>query len=377
MQASLLRLFRAARSRYIAFAGFPQTFALALSLALTFAAASSAFAQAGADPELRVLAVERAPFVMVDANGDIGGFSVELWREIAERLDRDWRIERRETFADMLGAVAERQADLAIGNISITSSREEVLDFSQPFLDSGLQILVRSEAAPSTGLLQAIWASPAPAIIGFGLLALIGVSHLLWLAERGRNPSIRSGYLGGVWDAFWWAFITLTTGGGDRPTTVVSRIFAMVWVLTGLLAVSSLTAGITTWLTVQHLSGGVSNYRDLVGMRVGLAEGTTMARFAEENGLPFQRFPDTSDVLAGFENGVIEATILDAPVAQYYALHRGAGEAALAGPVFAADKLGIAFPNGSPLREQVNRALLEIMEEGVLERLRKRYFAEN
>ena len=332
--------------------------------------------EARAEPALRVLAVERAPFVMKGEDGRLTGFAVDLWSEILSRMEREGRIETKDSFSDMLGEVAKGEADLAIGNISITSQREATLDFSQPFLDSGLQILLRDDAMRGSNFLSAVWDSPAPAIAGYGLLALLLVALAMWALERGKNPSIRMGLLGGVWDSFWWAFMALTTGGADRPASAFSRIFAMVWVLVGLLAISSLTASITTFLTVQQLSTGVQSYQDLKGMKVGLATGTTMARFARQRGVAFRVYPDSSDVLTALEAGEIEATFLDAPVAQHYALNRGAGVASLAGPVFARDKLGMAFPNGSALQEPVNRALLQVFESGVYDRLHKRYFGE-
>ena len=351
-------------------------FSLILAGLVLTAPFRAALAQEADGGTLRAFAVERAPFVMKGEEGALTGFSIDLWTAIAERLGAKGQVIEKATFAEMLSDLAKGEADLAIGNISITAQREATLDFSQPFLDSGLQILVRRDAAKSANVADAIWNSPAPLVAAVGVLALLVVSVLMWGLERGRNPSIRNGFLGGVWDSFWWAFIALTTGGGDRPASALSRIFAMVWVLVGLLFVSSLTASITTFLTVQQLSTGVQSYKDLRGMKVGLAEGTTMARFAEARKVAFKSYPDSRDVLRALEAGEIQATFLDAPVAQYYALHDGAEVAALAGPVFAPDKLGIAFPNGSPLREQVNRALLTLIEDGSYNALHKKYFGE-
>ncbi|MEM9724027.1 MAG: transporter substrate-binding domain-containing protein [Pseudomonadota bacterium] len=321
-----------------------------------------------------MLVNEDAPFVMFEDNGEITGFSVDLWREIARRLKLESVIEDEPVFAQMLERVVAREADLAIANISITAEREARLDFSQPYFDSGMQILLRIDGAPAPSFLRAVWESPAPTIAGLGLLALLAVAHVIWAFERRTNASIRETYLGGVWDAFWWAFISLTTGGGERPEAVATRILAMVWVLLGLLIVSSVTAGITTWLTVQQLSGGVSSYRDLTGMRVGLSPGTTHARFAEERGLPYLPYRDTIEILEALQAGDLDATIIDAPVAQYFARNEGAGVVTLAGPVFAPDKYGIAFPDGSPLREPVNQQLLAILEDGTFRRLHRRYF---
>ena len=38
-----------------------------------------------------------------------------------------------------------RKADVGVGAVSITSAREREFDFSQPILNAGLQIMVRSQ----------------------------------------------------------------------------------------------------------------------------------------------------------------------------------------------------------------------------------------
>jgi len=47
---------------------------------------------------------------------------------------------------ELLSAVEDGRADLGIAAISITSERENRLDFSQPIMNAGMQILVRGTA---------------------------------------------------------------------------------------------------------------------------------------------------------------------------------------------------------------------------------------
>ena len=101
-----------------------------------------------------------------------------------------------------------------------------------------------------------------------------------------------------------------------------------------------------------------------------------MERFAQANGIAYRPYDDLTKALAALRAGQIDATIADAPVAQYFALNDGAEFAVLAGPVFAPEKLGIAFPDSSPLREPVNRALLEIFQDGTYAQIKLRYFGE-
>ena len=327
---------------------------------------------------LKVATVHREPFVFL-RNGNISdGFSIELWQEIAERnrYNFDWQLE--EKFPELLRKVEKAEVDLAIANISITSEREKIMDFSQPIYDSGLQILVPKGGGGN--FMKIIWDSGLIMIVGFALLVLLVIAHILWFFERNvkdpRHDYFRDEYLGGVWDSFWWAFIIMTMGGFEKevPHTKLSRALAMFWIITSLFFISTITAKITTSLTVSELTSGISSYRDLFGKKVGIARATTTSKFADGAGLPYVEFDDYLQAVAALEAGSLDATIGGAATAQYYANHQGAGKIVAAGDVFAPDKIGIALPENSALYEDINRTLLEIKEDGTYDKIRKKYF---
>lgn len=331
-----------------------------------------------AQEKLKVATVHREPFVFVQ-NGRISqGFSVDLWEEIARRngYQFDWQLE--EMFPRLLEKVTKSDVDLAIANISITSERERIMDFSQPIYDSGLQILVPKGGG--TNLMKIIWDSGLILIVGFAVLVLLIIAHVLWFFERNvqdpRHDYFRDDYLGGVWDAFWWAFIIMTMGGFEKevPHTKLSRALAMFWIITSLFFISTITAKITTSLTISELTSGVNSYKDLHGKRVGIARATTTSRFADRVGLPYIEFDDYLQAVAALEAGELDATIGGAATAKYYANHKGAGKIIAAGDVFAPDKIGIALPENSPLYEDINRTLLELKEDGTYGRIRSKYF---
>ena len=85
-----------------------------------------------AQPEevgLRVAISPFEPFVMLQPGQEPAGFSVDLWRALADRLEVDYRFVEFSGVADKLAAVREGAVDVAIGGISITREREESLDF--------------------------------------------------------------------------------------------------------------------------------------------------------------------------------------------------------------------------------------------------------
>ncbi len=84
------------------------------------------------------------------------------------------------------------------------------------------------------------------------ILVLVTASVLVLNAEaRSENSNIRTG-----WDAFWWAFVTITTVGyGDRfPVTVVGRIGAMFVMVMGIGIIGALAS-----IMASILVGGVES----------------------------------------------------------------------------------------------------------------------
>ncbi len=339
--------------------------------------ASAQNAGASALPPLIVSTVERPPFTFFEDGKPVRGFSIDLWNEIARSIGREYRYQPADSFKDMLDQVGDRRADMAVANISITAEREQYLDFSLPIYDSGLKVMIRAENGQPS-LLQLFWDSGAVHLIVGATLILLIVAHLMWWLEGGKQPYFRKEWPGGVWDAFWWAFIIVTMGGFEleRPRGRVSRVLAVFWIIVGLFFISTFTAKITTALTVGELSSSISGWQDLGKRKVGVPKGTTMEAFAIKHGLNAVTFDDFQQALQALQKNRVFAILADAPVAEYYASQVSGGEVVTVGATFAPDKIGIALQQNSPLREAVNRALLQIIEDGRYNEIRRRYFGE-
>lgn len=111
--------------------------ALAVSLTLS---AGSAFAQeetlqAVTDPSF-------VPFEMMDQEtGEMVGFDMDILAEVARRAGFDYDL-RTMDFNGIIPALQARNADIALAGITITDEREKIVDFSDPYYDSGLRLLV-------------------------------------------------------------------------------------------------------------------------------------------------------------------------------------------------------------------------------------------
>jgi len=347
---------------------------ISLSLALTVSA------NYAAEPEFTIGTLERPPFMMKDKSGKLSGFSIELWDEISKRLDKKTQFKEFATFSEMTDATQTGKVQASIANISITSKREAVMDYSQPIYDSGLQILIPKNEN-KISYLQIVWDSGIFLFILFAIGVLLIIAHVLWFLERDventRHDYFRDDYLGGIWDAFWWAFIVMTMGGFENevPHKVSSRLLAMFWIMASLFFISTLTAKITTALTVSELKTSISSYKDLKGKRVGISTGPIARNFLAKEGITVTKEYDSlATLLNDLETGKLDAVVQDAPILQYYASHKGAGKVVLAGEVFKPEKYGILFPQNSPLKESVDQVLIGLFEDGTYTTLLRKYF---
>lgn len=111
---------------------------LGASLALTVAAgtASAETLKVVTDPSF-------VPFEMMDQEtGEMIGFDMEIIREVADRAGFEIDLNTMD-FNGIIPALQTGNVDIAIAGITITEEREQIVDFSDPYYDSGLRILVR------------------------------------------------------------------------------------------------------------------------------------------------------------------------------------------------------------------------------------------
>src|SRR4249920_3145138 len=113
--------------------------------AVTCLGANGAVAQNAAEGKvLRVAVKPIAPFV-VKHETELSGFSIDLWNALAQSLKVETTWVEVATVGDQLQAVKSGKADAAIAAITITRERDNIVDFTQPYFDSGLQIIVHAQ----------------------------------------------------------------------------------------------------------------------------------------------------------------------------------------------------------------------------------------
>ncbi|MEX0306118.1 MAG: transporter substrate-binding domain-containing protein [Ruegeria sp.] len=340
-------------------------------ICLTFAV----LAQQSQAQSLTVTTVTRPPFSFVE-DGAQTGFSMDLLAALSESLGWDYSINRVESFSEMLGAVQDGSADLAIANISITAMRETSMDFTQPIFEAGLQIMVPSEAARQPSLLHALLSRELFIAIGLAFAILLGGGMLMWGFERRAQPYFDRKLNEAWFPSFWWALNLVVNGGFEErmPRTPFGRLLGVVLVVSSLFIVSVFTARITSVMTVDAITGSVNSINDLYGKQVGTISDSTAASFLNRREIEFTGYSDLQEMLTAFSNKDLDAVVFDAPILSYYASHEGRRIATMTGGIFLRENYGIAFPTGSPLVEDVNQALLSLREDGTYDEIYRKWF---
>ncbi|XGA80073.1 transporter substrate-binding domain-containing protein [Halomonas sp. CH40] len=84
------------------------------------------------------------PFEMMDTEtGEMIGFDMDMIHEIAERAGFEVNLTTME-FSGIIPAVQTGSQEIAIAGVTITEERAEIVNFSDPYYDSGLRIIVRA-----------------------------------------------------------------------------------------------------------------------------------------------------------------------------------------------------------------------------------------
>jgi polar amino acid transport system substrate-binding protein len=352
-------------------------FRILLLLIAAFACVSSPSAQPTQDVQVvtRVL-----PPMVVERNGALSGFSIELWNELAQRLSLKSKIHVAPDVAALLSDIRSGKAQVGVAAISITAARQTEFEFSHPILNAGLQILVRGgqerESSPLRDVLSLLFSWTSLAWLAIAALLILIPAHIVWYFERHHHHGIipTKAYYPGILYALYWAAGTLATQSDQAPKHWIGRLVAVLWMFTGVVFVALYTAQLAATLTVQQISGSINGPNDLAGKKVATTRGSTAASVLRELNAQVVEVTQIQDAFQALDGKAVDAVVFDSPVLLYYAANEGKGRVTTVGSPFRKEDYGIALPQGSPLRVRVNVELLKMREDGTYGRLYDKWF---
>lgn len=330
--------------------------------------------------KLKIVTKRFEPFVTYE-NRQYLGFSIDLWKELAQEMGIGYEIYGVNSIAKLLDEVKRGEADVGIAGISITAEREQELDFSHPYYLTGLQIMVLANDISLWNTFTAnignIFTSRKLYYgLGIFLLILLIVAHIIWFFERDRNPEFPKNYSQGIWESLWWVAVTVTTVGyGDKtPRGWQGRLFGLFWMFAGYFVFAYFTATVTTTFTLQNLQGRINGPEDLPRVIVATVKQSAAAEYLQQERISSVEYDTLEETYLALQDQEVDAIVYDAPALNYYAIHQGKGKVKVVGPIVQQQYYGIVLASDSAYRQELNVALLEIMENGSYKKIRQDWF---
>uniref|UniRef100_G3PL19 Glutamate receptor n=1 Tax=Gasterosteus aculeatus aculeatus TaxID=481459 RepID=G3PL19_GASAC len=392
-----------------------------------------------ANRSLVITTILEEPYVMLKksdkalvGNDRFEGFCVDLLRELANVLGFTYEIrlvpdgrygsqDEKGQWNGMIRELIEHRADLAVAPLTITYMREKVIDFSKPFMNMGISILYRKPNTTNNGFFSFL--NPmTPDIWVYILLAYLGVSCVLfviarfspyeWYDAHPCNPGsdvVENNFT--LLNSFWFgvgslmqqeacsferdslcsdaAERVLNAGSELMPKALSTRIIGGIWWFFTLIIISSYTANLAAFLTVERMDSPVDSADDIAKQTkidYGLVkDGATMTFFKKSKVSTFEKMwafmsskPSTS-LVKSIEDGIqrvlksdyaliMESTTID------YITKRNCNLTQLGG-LIDSKGYGIGTPIGSPYRDKITIAILSILEDGRLHMLKEKWWS--
>ncbi|KAM9837106.1 glutamate receptor ionotropic, NMDA 2C-like [Aulostomus maculatus] len=296
----------------------------------------------------------------------------------------------------MIGEVVYRRADMAIGSLTINEERSEIIDFSVPFVETGISVMVarsNGTVSPSAFLepySPAVWVMMfvmcltvvAVTVFVFEYFSPVGYNRSLVSAKAPGGPTFTIGK--SVW--LLWGIVFNNSVPIENPKGTTSKIMVLVWAFFAVIFLASYTANLAAFMIQEQYIDTVSGLSDkkfqkpqehYPPFRFGTVPNGSTERNIRSN------YPDmhthmmkynqkgVDEALESLKTGKLDAFIYDAAVLNYMA---GKDEGCKlvtigSGKVFATTGYGIALQKDSRWKRLIDLALLQFLGDGDTQRL--------
>ncbi|KAI3789493.1 hypothetical protein L2E82_02290 [Cichorium intybus] len=286
------------------------------------------------------------------------------------------------SYANLVNSVAENRYDAAVGDVTITTNRTRIVDFTQPYMESGLVIVVSVQA-----LKPKPWAFMKPFTIEMWLVTggfFLFVGCVVWILEHRLNQEFRGPPSQQIITIFWFSFSTMFFSHRENTVSTLGRLVLILWLFVVLIINSSYTASLTSILTVQQLTSRIEGIDSLISSNdpIGVQDGTFAYNYlvrdlniAESRIKPLRGEAEYVNALRlGPKGGGVAAIVDELPYVELFMRYTKC-EFRIVGEEFTKSGWGFAFQRDSPLAVDLSTAILQLSENGDLQRLHDKWLS--
>ncbi|XP_032790934.2 glutamate receptor ionotropic, kainate 2 [Daphnia magna] len=304
----------------------------------------------------------------------------------------------------------EEKADLGIADLSITYEREQAVDFSLPFMNTGISILYKKPQKQPPSLFSflsplsvEVWIYMCAAYVGISLALFIlaRLTPLEWVNPHPCDPNPKEyenqfNFL----NSTWFTIGSLMQQGCDlAPRATSTRMVAGIWWFFTMIMISSYTANLAAFLTIERVESPISSVDDLAKqtkIKYGIVgSGSTLAFFRDAKIATYQRMwqfmeannrsstpqmpgPYVKSNMEGVkrvqDSKGLYAFLMESSTIEFFTERKC--DLTQVGGMIDSKGYGIAMRPGSPYRAAISQAVLKLQETNRLLILKSRWWKE-
>ncbi|XP_019239100.1 PREDICTED: glutamate receptor 3.7-like isoform X2 [Nicotiana attenuata] len=285
-------------------------------------------------------------------------------------------------YDELVTMVADDVFDAAVGDIAIVTNRTRIVDFTQPYVSTGLVIVAPIDNAESSAW---VFLKPfTPEMWGVTALSFLIIAVVIWILEHRVNDDFRGPPKRQIITMFLFSFSTLFKTNQENTVSTLGRMVMVVWLFLLLVITSSYTASLTSILTVQQLSSPITGIESLITSSsfIGYQVGSFAYSYLRDNlnispsRLISLRSPEEfeSALRRGSGNGGVMAIVDELPYVELFLQNRT--DFGIIGRPFTKSGWGFAFKKDSPLATDMSTAILKLAENGKLQEIHEKWFCQ-
>ncbi|KAL8541856.1 hypothetical protein ACS0TY_002922 [Phlomoides rotata] len=278
-------------------------------------------------------------------------------------------------YADLVNLITSNVFDAVVGDIAIVTNRTKIVDFTLPYIDSGLVVV-----APLRKMYSSPWAflrpfTPLMWAITSAFFLIVGV--VIWILEHRINDEFRGPPKKQLITILWFGFSTMFFAHRENTTSALARMVLIIWLFVVLIITSSYTASLTSILTVQQLAPTIRGIDSLISSndRIGFQVGSFAENYlTDELNIAKSRLValgSPEEYADALNRGIVAALVEERPYVDLFLSNNCKFQAV--GREFTKSGWGFAFPRDSPLAMDMSTAILTLSENGKLEKIRQKW----
>ncbi|KAI4322549.1 hypothetical protein L6164_022231 [Bauhinia variegata] len=331
-------------------------------------------------------------FVAKDKDTGVKGYCIDVFEAAVKLLPYAVPLkyilyghgDRNPDYNDLVNQVAQNNFDAAVGDITIVTNRTRIVDFTQPYKESGLVVVV-----PVKEIKSSPWSFLKPFTAQMWCVTgafFLSVGAVVWILEHRINPEFRGPPRKQLITIFWFSFSTMFFSHRENTVSTLGRLLLLIWLFVVLIINSSYTASLTSILTVQQLTSQIEGIDSLISSSqpIGVQDGSFAKKYlinelniAESRIVTLKSQQEYVDALQrGPRNGGVVAIVDELPYIELFMSNTNC-KFRTVGQEFTKSGWGFAFQRDSPLAVDLSTTILQLSENGDLQKIHDKWLMRN